>query len=165
MTKRPDLIEFVMQNGLTFLETSDLSSDFDGQQACVGKSQIFDQAVDFEDPYEECLICKTGSQHARHVSNVVATAKGICSACPMVEACLAWALSTDTQGVLGGLTSRERAELVNVPVLTAQVKVHLTEEYNFVKNAPVKAVCRRYGAVPRTVARWRSFLASQSGMA
>ena len=41
-----------------------------------------------------------------------AAAKRVCRACPVQQACLAWAVATNPEcGVFGGLTARERRRL------------------------------------------------------
>lgn len=41
----------------------------------------------------------------------IAAAKRVCAACPVRQACLSFALHTDVDGIWGGTTHAERAEL------------------------------------------------------
>lgn len=50
-----------------------------------------------------------GTNHVLTPENKMA--KAICASCVVKDACLAWALTTELDGILAGTTSRERKQL------------------------------------------------------
>ena len=165
MTKRPEILDFLLANGATLPTSPQEVAVPVGRGACVGSQNLFDQAIDFDFPDADKTCCKSKSLHEVHIKTVLGAAKAICSGCPIVQSCTTWAVANNEPGVWGGMTSVERQQRFGKAPITLEKAAELLEEYEFLQSAPVEAICRKYDAVPRSVARWRKTLRSQLGLA
>ncbi len=165
MTKRPEILDFLLANGATLPASPQEVAVPVGRGACVGSQDLFDQAIDFEFPDADQACCRSESLHQVHVKTVLGAAKAICSGCPIAQSCTTWAVANNEPGVWGGMTSVERQQRFGKSPITLEKAAELMAEYNFLQSAPVEAICRKYDAVPRSVARWRKTLRSQLGLA
>ena len=165
MPKKPEILDFLLANGARLPASPQKVAVPVGRGACVGSQNLFDQAIDFEfsDPDQAC--CKSNSLHEVHVKNVLDAARSICASCPIAQSCATWAVANNEPGVWGGMTSAERQRRFGETPITLEKAAELLEEYEFLQSAPVEAICRKYAAVPRSVARWRKTLRSQLGLA
>lgn len=165
MTKRPEIIDYLLANGIGLPQVAQGVTVPVGRGACVGSQDLFDQAIDFEFPNPDQACCKSNSLHEVHIKTVLSAAKAICSGCPIAQSCTTWAVPNNEPGVWGGMTSVERQQRFGKTPVTLEKATELLEEYEFLQSAPVEAICRKYNAVPRSVARWRKTLRSQLGLA
>jgi len=165
VTKRPEILDFLLANGATLPVSPQGVTVPVGRGACVGSQDLFDQAIDFEFPDADHACCKSNSLHEVHVKTVLEAAKAICADCPIAQSCATWAVANNEPGVWGGMTSVERQRRFGKALITIGKAAELLEEYEFLQSASVEAICRKYDAVPRSVARWRKTLRSQLGLA
>ena len=155
MTKRPEVIDFILQNGFSFLEQAKPFPEFSGPVPCAETPELFSQVADLDD----AEFFGESSISAMQQNALFRQAKTVCATCPFMASCLDWAISNDEYGVWGGTTKAERLERQVAPQLTQEAAIRLQEEYRFITDAPVGEICRAYSAVPRTVARWRKIVA------
>ncbi len=165
MTKRPEILDFLLANGATLPASPQEVAVPVGRGACAGSQNLFDQAIDFEFLETDQACCKSNSLHEVHVKMVLDAAKAICAGCPIAQSCATWAVANNEPGVWGGMTSVERQRRFGKALITIENAAELLEEYEFLQSASVEAICRKYDAVPRSVARWRKTLRSQLGLA
>jgi hypothetical protein len=165
MTKRPEIIDYLLANGTGLPQAPRAVAVPAASGVCAGSHSVFDQAIDFDFPDEEQECCRSKAQHDVHVKTITQAAKAICAGCPIAQSCAAWAIANNEPGIWGGLTMTERKQRFGVAAITLEKAAELLEEYKFLESAPVEAICRKYDAVPRSVARWRKTLRSQLGLA
>jgi hypothetical protein len=103
--------------------------------SCQGEEEIFD-GEDFMD---------------------IKAAKEICSACPLVEPCLEWAMKFENHLVWGGLTPREREQRRGGrQVLTPEQHVSFLRKFDLLSsNLATHEIAAIIGVEERTIQRWR----------
>ena len=90
----------------------------------------------------------------------LALAKGICVQCPVIDSCLAYAMSGEEHGVWGGKSARERKLLRgNRPVISIEDRMFAaTLRADILSDLDAELVANRYGVDVRTYHRWRNRL-------
>ena len=138
MTKSPVTINLAKKGQLkTVLKDLDFP-DFGNDAACFGQdTELF---------YSED-------------TQAIASAKGICSGCPLIKECATWAVQHEEFGVFGGLSAKERKLMRGgLPAVDTQLVAKIRAEIKFIFDASAKEVALRFGVDTRTVVRWRNIL-------
>ena len=69
----------------------------------------------------DAMFYPPANERGRYKRRREQAAKVVCATCPVIQPCLAWALSTgEAYGVWGGLTAEERANLATDAELSAR---------------------------------------------
>jgi WhiB family redox-sensing transcriptional regulator len=89
----------------------------------------------------------------------LAAAKSICAACPVLTLCAKWGVERVNDGVLGGLSEKERFLIRGGKrALDEDEVTELRAQYNFITRQPASVVAAEFGADVRSVVRWRGIL-------
>ena len=137
MTKRPDIIKFASKNDLSMLNDFINLPRWNGTEACA----------DVEDP--ELFFSDFALD--------IALAKDICAECPMIQACLNYAMKHENNGVWGGLSADDRYKLRgNKEAFDSNDQDRLIMEKDFIMTRPADEVAAAYQVDIRTVSRWRN---------
>ena len=136
MTKRPEIVKFASKNNLAVLNDFVNTPKWNGTEAC-----LIVEDLDFffsEFPLD------------------IALAKDICAECPMIEACRAYAMKHENNGVWGGLSADDRFKLRgNKEAVETHEIAELIREKDFILLKSADLVAETYEVDTRTVARWR----------
>ena len=135
MTKRPEIVKFASKNSLEVLTDFVNTPNLTGEEACLETEPDFFFS---EFPLD------------------IALAKDICAECPMIEACRAYAMKHENNGVWGGLSADERFKLRgNKEAVETHEIAELIREKDFILIKSADVVAETYEVDTRTVARWR----------
>jgi hypothetical protein len=136
MTKRPEIVKFASKNNLEVL------TDFVNLPKWKGN--------------EACLIVEDLDFFFSEFPLDIALAKDICAECPMIEACRAYAMKHENNGVWGGLSADDRFKLRgNKEAVETHEIAELIREKDFILLKSADLVAETYEVDTRTVARWR----------
>lgn len=136
--KRPPVITLAMSGQLDQLFRYEETPNFGSEAACAG--------LDTEIFYPKSAAGLSG-------------AKAICSACPVRTKCAKWGVERVNDGVLGGLSEKERFLLRGGKrALDVEEIAELRAEFNFITGQPAAIVAQKFGADVRSVVRWRGIL-------
>lgn len=136
MTKRPEIIKFAAKNDLSLLNDFVNLPQVTGNEACL-------------ETEPDLFFSDFGLD--------IALAKGICAECPMIEACRAYAMKHENNGVWGGLSADERFALRgNREAFETHEIAELIREKDFILLKSADQVAEVYEVDTRTVARWRN---------
>ncbi|MEY3278801.1 MAG: phage KiSi [Actinomycetota bacterium] len=94
-----------------------------------------------------------------------AEARTFCAACPLISACLQYALANEIEGFWGGKTSEERLELNLKPIVTPERRREAAAIRAAISSSvPVKEVAARFSVTERTVYRYKAQMRKDAGL-
>ena len=86
-----------------------------------------------------------------------AEARTFCAACPLISACLQYALANEIEGFWGGKTSQERLQLNTSPIVSPELRREAAAIRAAISSSvPVKEVAARFSVTERTVYRYKA---------
>jgi WhiB family redox-sensing transcriptional regulator len=142
--KRPPVIALALSGQLDQIFNTVESPNFGSSAACSGLDT-------------EIFYPNTAAE--------LSAAKAICADCPVIAMCAKWGVERVNDGVLGGLSEKERFLLRGGKrALDVDEVAELQSQYNFITRQPASVVASEFGADVRSVVRWRGIL-RQSGKA
>jgi Transcription factor WhiB len=138
MTKRPEVVNLALKGKMHLLEDIAAYPNFGSEAICTQA----DPELFFSEVAEDVL-----------------KAKSLCATCPLVAACLDWAIRNEDFGVFGASTPEERAALKRgrevLPTSTIQA---WRAEKASILDSSLKDASQEFGVNERTVLRWRQAL-------
>lgn len=136
--KRPQVVTLAINGQLDQVFEYIVTPDFGANAACAG----LDVEIFYPDTAAE-----------------LAAAKAVCASCPVVANCAKWGVERVNDGVLGGLSEKERfLRRGGRRAIDVDEAAELRAEYQFITSQPATAVASRFGVDIRSVVRWRSVL-------
>jgi WhiB family redox-sensing transcriptional regulator len=138
MTKRPEVVNLALKGKMHLLEEIATYPNFGPEAVCTE----VDPDLFFSEGDADIL-----------------KAKSICVGCPLVAACLDWAIRNEEFGVFGGTTPEERAALKRGSEMlpTSTIQAWKAEKASILESS-LKDASREFGVNERTVLRWRQAL-------
>ena len=136
--KRPPVVALAMSGELEQLFADCQTPDFGSSAACAG----LDTEIFYPNNKAE-----------------LAKAKAICAGCPVIQSCAKWGIERVNDGVLGGLSEKERVLLRGGKrAIEVDELAELRAQYTFITSQPATVVANEFGADVRSVVRWRGIL-------